>query len=207
MRGALFMTQKDMILEKHLPINKISILEQGAHRYTLSSCILLFFTFSFFGWLWEVLLHLYMDHALVNRGVLFGPWLPIYGFGGVFVLIFFHRFSGKPYKVFFLTMLMAGTMEFLTGSILWKVYHMRWWDYSNSLINIKGYVCLEGLLLFGIAGLSSLYIISPLLDRVFLRIPRKFRYILCGILVVLFFLDAGCSLISPNIGLGITAPH
>ncbi len=71
------------ILAKHFyTAEKTELIEQSMNHYSFSSYILFFFTFSFAGWLWEVFLHVYLDHALVNRGVLYGPWLPIYGFGG-----------------------------------------------------------------------------------------------------------------------------
>lgn len=53
-------------------------------RYSLQTLILLFFTFSFIGWVWEVSLHLFGSGVFVNRGVLHGPWLPIYGTAACF---------------------------------------------------------------------------------------------------------------------------
>lgn len=41
--------------------------------------VLLFFLVSFFGWGWEVVLYLVREGRFVNRGILSGPWLPIYG--------------------------------------------------------------------------------------------------------------------------------
>lgn len=70
-------------------------------------------------------------------------------------------------------MLMAGIMEFVTGSVLWHVYQMRWWDYRDSLINIKGFVCLEGLLLFGTGGVLFLYFAAPKLNSLIIRIPGQ----------------------------------
>ena len=51
--------------------------------YSLTSLILFFFSASTVGWLWEVFLHIFMDGALINRGTTWGPWLPIYGVGGL----------------------------------------------------------------------------------------------------------------------------
>lgn len=45
-------------------------------NYELTSIILFFFIFSFVGWVWEVALYLFRDGILVNRGTLYGPWLP-----------------------------------------------------------------------------------------------------------------------------------
>ena len=163
------MLQKYMMAKEFYTTEKAGLIQQSMHRYSISSYILFFFTFSFAGWLWEVLLHVFIDHTVVNRGVLYGPWLPIYGFGGVLILLLLRRFAERPLQVFLMTMLTAGTMEFVTGTVLWKVYQMRWWDYRDSLINLKGFVCLEGLLLFGTGGLVILYFAAPKLN---VRIPE-----------------------------------
>ena len=136
------MLQKYMMAKEFYTTEKAGLIQQSMHRYSISSYILFFFTFSFAGWLWEVLLHVFIDHTVVNRGVLYGPWLPIYGFGGVLILLLLRRFAERPLQVFLMTMLTAGTMEFVTGTVLWKVYQMRWWDYRDSLINLKGFASL-----------------------------------------------------------------
>lgn len=197
------MMQKYAAAKQYFKIENSLWIGQGMKRYSLSSLVLFFFTFSFAGWLWEVLLHVYYDGMLVNRGMLTGPWLPIYGFGGVFVLSVIRRFAGRPRNVFFFTMLMAGVMEYITGSVLWSAYGMRWWDYSDSLINIKGYVCLEGLLIFGTGGLFFLYIAAPKLERIYSRVPRAFKIGLCAVLTGIFLADAVSSVFNPNIGFGV----
>lgn len=68
--------------------------------YSLRSLILIFFTFSFVGWLWEVSLHLFGDGVFVNRGFFHGPWLPIYGTGGILVVVLLKRFVHKPLVTF-----------------------------------------------------------------------------------------------------------
>ena len=62
-------------------------------KYSVTSYILMFFVISFIGWLWEVGLHLVTDGAFVNRGTMFGPWLPIYGTGGVGAILLLRRFG------------------------------------------------------------------------------------------------------------------
>ena len=63
--------------------------------YSLTSLILFFFSASTVGWLWEVFLHIFMDGALINRGTTWGPWLPIYGVGGVMTLVLLRKFADK----------------------------------------------------------------------------------------------------------------
>ena len=206
-REAEKMLQKYMMAKEFYTTEKAELISKSMHRYSLSSCLLFFFTFSFAGWLWEVLLHVFTDHAVVNRGVLYGPWLPIYGFGGVLIVLLLGRFARHPHQVFLMTMLVAGTLEYVTGSVLWKLYGMRWWDYRDSLINLKGFVCLEGLLLFGTGGLAILYVAAPALNRRYKKLPDTFRFALCVLLFLFFAADVVYALLHPNAGFGVTAPR
>ncbi len=106
-----------------------------------------------------------------------------------------------------MTMLIAGTIEFVTGTILWEVYQMRWWDYRDSLIHLKGFVCLKGLLLFGTGGLLILYLAAPKLNRWYQKLPGGFKTVLCVSLVCFFLTDVILSLIHPNTGFGVTIPR
>lgn len=168
--------------------------------------ILLFFVFSVAGWLWEVGLHLVQDGVFVKRGVLSGPWLPIYGTGGVMIMVLLHRFFNRPLPLFFLIMGMCGVVEYLTGWFLETYFHTRWWDYSNLTFQIQGRVCLAGLLVFGLGGLAFVYLIRPGLERMLGKLSLHSREILCMILLGIFFIDLIWSLQNPNQGAGISKP-
>ena len=65
--------------------------------------VLLFFCLSFIGWLWEVILYLFTSGSFVNRGVYYGPYLPIYGIGGIFLMVLLHAKRKQPVRVFILS--------------------------------------------------------------------------------------------------------
>ncbi|MEG0430113.1 MAG: DUF975 family protein [Anaerovoracaceae bacterium] len=173
-------------------------------KYSITNLILFFFTFSVIGWIWEVSLHLVKDGVFVKRGIMFGPWLPIYGAGGVLVLILLKKFIDKPVVTFVLTMVICGIVEYSTSYYLEMTKGAKWWDYSGYLLNINGRVCLEGLLVFAIGGTAFIYIIAPFFDSKFNKIPKRNRNILCAILLTLFGADAVYSHYYPNVGKGIT---
>ena len=95
--------------------------------------VLLFFCLAFVGWLWEVLLFLLTDHAFINRGVYRGPYLPIYGVGGVLLCFLLRRYRGKPFLVFALSMVVCSVLEYLTSYLLEVRWGIRWWDYRPCL--------------------------------------------------------------------------
>ena len=175
-------------------------------HYRITSLILMFFTFAFVGWLWEVLLHLLNDGAFVNRGVLHGPWLPIYGAGGTLVLIFLNKFREKPVVEFISIIVVCGIVEYFTSYFL-EITHNgeKWWDYSGYFLNLNGRICAEGLLVFGLAGMAAVYAIAPALDDIIKKINRKVVVTISIVLVSIFVLDNIYSKAYPNMGDGITS--
>lgn len=173
-------------------------------RYKMCTLILEFFIFSIAGWGWEVLLYGYQHHAFINRGVLHGPWLPIYGGGSMLILILLGGLRKRPVKLFLITMVLCGVIEYVTAAFLEMAFHEAWWDYSNMLFQIQGKVSLIGLLLFGAGGLAIIYSVAPYLDRIIKYVPSVWQYVLCILLSIVFAADIIFSLHRPNAGMGIT---
>lgn len=172
--------------------------------YSFLSLIELFFTYSLVGWLWEVFYYIASTGMLVNRGTMHGPWLPIYGCGGILIILLLKPLREKPGSLFAGAVVVCGVLEYTTAWILETFLHKKWWDYTGYFLNIHGRVCFEGLLVFGMAGLAFTYIFSPMLDDLYKKMDDKYRKILCIILIVLFVADLIWSLISPNTGAGVT---
>ncbi|MBO7450529.1 MAG: putative ABC transporter permease [Clostridiales bacterium] len=108
------------------------------------------------GWVYEMLFYRIDQGHFIKRGSGFGPWLPIYGFGGLGLTLLSYKKKYNPILVFFVTVIGAGLLEFGTG---WFLYHymdgLRLWDYNVEIWNwgnIGGYVCLRSVLVFGILG-------------------------------------------------------
>ena len=100
-------------------------------KYPVTTLILMFFLFAFLGWCWEVMLYLVTSATFVNRGVMHGPWLPIYGTGGVLVLMVLYKLRDKPWLEFTATVVVCGIVEYFTAYYLETVYNRRWWDYAG----------------------------------------------------------------------------
>ena len=173
-------------------------------HYTLLNLALMFFIFSMVGWFWEVGLHLAQDHEFVNRGTMLGPWLPIYGCGGLLILICLSKFRNHPMLHFVAAMVLCGALEYFTSWYLETTKGMLWWDYTGYLLNLNGRICLEGLLAFAIGGTLFVYLLAPLIDDLLLKIPKKGRIGLLVVFAVLFGADTAYSSVHPNTGKGIT---
>ncbi|MDR1028667.1 MAG: DUF975 family protein [Clostridiales Family XIII bacterium] len=173
-------------------------------RYALLNLSLMFFLFSFIGWIWECSL-IFIEHGVfVNRGTLYGPWIPIYGLGGIAILLLLNRLNKKPVLCFFTAILLCGAIEYAGATLLWNLHHVKYWDYSGYFFNIQGRVCLEGLLAFGTLGLVGMYLIAPLTDNLLNKIPLHRRKLLCTALFAVFGADFVFSQLYPHVGPGIT---
>lgn len=177
---------------------------QFLRSYSLWNLILMFFIFSFLGWCWEVSLHLINDGEFVNRGTMFGPWLPIYGYGGLIVLVLLSKLRKIPVAELIGAIVLCGCLEYFSSYYLEMKYNMRWWDYTGYFLNLDGRICAEGLLVFAIAGMVIVYLIAPINDMLFSRIKLKILIPLVLCLLVLFTIDSVHSSTHPNMGKGVT---
>ncbi|MDR2610250.1 MAG: DUF975 family protein [Clostridiales Family XIII bacterium] len=173
-------------------------------RYSFVNLALLFLFFSFVGWVFECTLWIVTEGLLVNRGTMYGPWIPIYGAGGIIILLLVNRFSEKPLVCFFMIIAVCAPVEYLGAWFLWETRHLKYWDYSGYFLNIQGRICLESMLNFAVMGLLGIYVLAPVADSLLNKIPLQTRKGICAALYALFVADLALSEIFPRSGRGIT---
>jgi len=173
-------------------------------HYPLYNLIVMFFIFSCVGWIWEVIYIAFTEGVVAKRGMLHGPWLPIYGVGGILILLLFGRYQSRPILVFILTVILCTVMEYSTALAVEAIFKCRWWDYSTKFMNFNGRVCLGGMLLFGLSGMTAVCKAGPILnDKIGHLRPRLHNFIIIS-LSVAFVADFIFSMIFPNVGVGVT---
>ena len=173
-------------------------------HYSIWSIVTMFFIFCGVGWLWEVSLELVKSATFVNRGVLHGPWLPIYGTGVVLILTLLFRFRKKPFVEAIATVTACGILEYTTAFVLETTKGVKWWDYTGYFLNVDGRICAEGLMVFMLGGLAVVYALGPIIDNKIRKFDRKKLAVICSILLMIFACDALYSIKHPNTGKGIT---
>lgn len=128
----------------------------------------------------------------VKRGTTFGPWIPIYGFGAVAIILMVWKWKDKPLMIFLIGSLVAGILEFVTGYLLWHIGHVRLWDYNVEIwnwLNIGGYVCFRSVAFFGVAALIFQLGVWPLLVELVKKIGGRRMLYGTASLAGLFGLD------------------
>lgn len=147
------------------------------------------------GWVYEEIFYFVVENRLVNSGFMYGPYLPVYGFGALLMLLFLKPIKKFPPLVFILSMLVTGIWEYVTGYLMYKIWQTRWWDYTGKFLNIDGYVCLRSVLTFAIGGIALIYFIEPLAIRICTAMPKKRLAIICIVPSVIILTDLVISLI------------
>ncbi len=175
--------------------------------YSVWTLILLFILFSAIGWGWEVSLHLMNGDGFINRGMMHGPWIPIYGTGGIIALMLCSRFRKHPVQEFFFSVALCGAIEYLGAYMLETRYHERWWSYDGNFLNLHGRICAEGLLVFGIACMLVVYLIAPLFDYVLSYLKKQILITIAVVLIGVFAIDLVYSTQHPNMVKGAIESH
>ncbi|HRR77439.1 MAG TPA: hypothetical protein P5191_11595 [Ruminococcus sp.] len=130
-------------------------------RISYYEILCFFLIYSFFGWCLEVVYQAIEHGKFINRGFLNGPYCPIYGFGVIIVTGALDPIKSNAVLLFFGSVILTSILEFITGFVLEKIFHMHWWDYSEEKFNLSGYICLKFSLLWGVACLVVVRIIHP----------------------------------------------
>ena len=143
----------------------------------ISDFTLFFIVYAILGWVYEVVLETFIyQWGFSNRGVLFGPWLPVYGFGAIiFLMLWYPLIKGKPAEkklmylpvIFILTMLTATAVELGTTYVFDLIGKpWPWQTYADYDINFQARIALNPSLRFGLGGVAFLYVVQPILDKI-----------------------------------------
>ena len=145
-----------------------------------------------FGYIYEVIFYYFDKGYFINRGSTFGPWIPIYGIGAILIYLFTKKFKDNKILVFIFSLIICGLLEFLTAFLLFKIGHVRLWDYNVEILNfgnIGGYICLRSVLLWGCCGILLTSGIIPLINKMYRKYNEKKLFVLFSILAGLFLID------------------
>lgn len=153
----------------------------------------IFLVYSIIGFIIETTLKTFFFKHM-NNGILYGPWIPVYGLGSVLIIIImrlvFNRFKVprwlKIVLVFLISTIVLSLIELLGGILIEKIFNKVFWDYSDLKFNMGHYIALEISLIWGVMSLVVVYIIKPLVDKIIKKIPSVITYLV----LVIFIIDA-----------------
>ena len=157
--------------------------------FSLYQVFAYFLIYSCLGWCLEVIYAAVTTGQLINRGFLNGPVCPIYGFGMVIVLFALTPLSHSLLLLYLGGVILPSALELVGGWALYKLYHTRWWDYSDYPFNIGGYICLEFSLLWGVGTLIVMKLVHPIIADAVALIPPLVGLVLMFLLYAIYAAD------------------
>ena len=159
------------------------------HFYSTGQWVLLFFLYCFCGWIWESCYVSACKRHWVNRGFLQGPILPIYGSGAILILFVTLPVEQNLFLVFVFGMIAATILEYVTGAVMEKLFKVRYWDYSNHMVQLNGYICLSSSIAWGFFSVLLIRYVHPPVGRLIEDVPGWIVDPLALVLVVIFTID------------------
>lgn len=160
------------------------------YTYTWYQWLLIFYTYCFFGWIFESTYVSCKTRRFVNRGFLRLPMLPLYGTGAVMMLWVSLPLEHNVFLVYISGMIAATVLEYVTGWAMERLFKMKYWDYSNQRFNLNGYICLSSSVAWGFLTIFLTEIVHPPISRLVLLLHPIPALITVGAVTVMFTADA-----------------
>ena len=161
-------------------------------KMTVGVMLIIMVTCGVLGFIYETIFYRIDLGYFVKRGSSFGPWVPIYAFGGLLLTLGNYKLRKHPIAVLMLSAGITGALEYITGMVLWEVWHTRLWDYNIEIWNwgnINGYICFRSVALFAFSGLALVYLGIPAILKLVKKMPEKVFYAVSYGAGILFFVD------------------
>lgn len=145
-------------------------MEELKKREILNKLIKIFWIFiigSVIGYILEMIVGLVQNGHFVSRqGLLIGPFIQVYGLGLVTYYLVISKIENKSnLKIFILSMILGGIIEYLFSYFQEKLFGTISWDYTNLPFNINGRTSLLHCLYWGTGGILFVKFIHPYIDR------------------------------------------
>jgi len=163
----------------------------------MEQMIFLFLVYAIIGWFWETPFVSIKEKKYINRGFLRGPYIPIYGFSCMTIILVLNAFEFQQADTIFVILIqiliiafISVVWEFGTSWVLEQLFKQRWWDYSYKKYNIQGRVSLDFTILFGIGGFLLWRFINPLLIRLHENLNGPVMNYVLSFVALIFVIDA-----------------
>lgn len=164
-------------------------------EYNFIDILIYFITYSFLGWIMESIFRSVCEKKLINTGFLRGPFCPIYGIGAVIMILFLKNFSNNLILLFFISIIVFTIWEYLVGVLLEKLFHTKYWDYSDNKFNFQGRICLINSIFWGILGVVFIQYIHPFIESIIEKVDIRLLTFIYSIIGIVMLIDAITSII------------
>ena len=154
---------------------------------------LYFFIYAFLGWLLETAFCLVTLGVFNKRGFLYGPLCPMYGFAAIIMIQMLKNVKTNTLGKFAICMIFFTIFEYIVAVVLESLFGLKWWDYSNEVLNFQGRISLPYSIAWGILGVIFVEKIHPFIEskvkRFTLLMKKRTQVIIINIFVITILID------------------
>lgn len=170
--------------------NKIQLRDLGAY----------FIIYSFLGWLMETIYMSLLNGHFTNRGFLFGPICPIYGYGITILILLASKYKDNIIKLFFSSFFVLSIFEYIVSFGLEALFKEHWWEYESYLLSLNGRICLVHSILWGILSIIFFKLIHPIVTKLINKLSNKIQYPIVTLLILAYIVDNSLSIVFAFLG-------
>lgn len=181
--------EKARIIEEKTVFSNINFKDLGSY----------FILYSVLGWIMETVYMTILNGTFTNRGFLFTPMCPIYGYGITILILLLSKYKNKPIKLFLSSVFILSIFEYIVSFALQAMFSKYWWNYSDFKINLNGRICLLNSICWGFLSIIFFKWIHPLvtkfLSKIDEKINNKIQYPVVSLLLAIYVTDSIISII------------
>lgn len=158
-------------------------------QYKAFQWLFFFYFYCFFGWCFESSYVSLKSGKLVNRGFMWGPFLPLYGSGAIMMLVVSMPFRDNILLTYIAGVIGATSLEYITGVTMEALFKVRYWDYSNQRFNFQGHICLSSSIAWGFLTILMTRVVHMPIEQFVMSIPGNLLFPVTMALTVYIVVD------------------
>ena len=159
-------------------------------EYSVTQIMFLFFIFCNYGWIQESIIESLYHKRIINRGFLKGPYIPIYGIGGMTLLFLCMPFRENGFMVYFVGLVSCTLLEYFVGWLMETIFHKQFWDYSMLKLTYKNRISLLSSLFWGLMALFMVYVLHGIVDPLVRNLDPMFIAVYDMVMTIAMCVDA-----------------
>lgn len=148
-----------------------------------------FFIYSILGWCVESIYMSFCERKPMNRGFIFGPICPIYGFGALGAYFLLKPLENNYVLLYLFGSIGATFFEFLVAKLMIHIFGTVWWDYHEKPFNYQGIICLESTLAWGLYTICLFGFLHKGVMALANTYPYRIGCIGAGVLMLYYLID------------------
>lgn len=174
--------------------------EEKDTKFALGLCgykyFFVFITICLLGYLYESVLSFFqLGHFASRQGLLWGPFIPVYGCGAVLFMQVMRKVQ-HPLWLFVTTGIVGAVFEFLYSFIQEQLFGTISWEYHEYFMNFQGRTSLVHGIFWGVLGVVFVKLVYPFLSKQIEKIPKKIGIVLSWILIVFMLFNVTFSVVA-----------